>query len=97
MKQLSSVIRQGNEIRQILAIPSTRLRVFRYILLLIQQGGSELPKQGEIAQACNTSRESVSRALNQLLKDGVAKRINNQTLEINPMALQAYIYQLESE
>jgi len=103
MKHLAGTIRSNNRMRQILATPNTKVRIYRYLLTLIgkavtiQASSFKLPKHSEIAQSCNTSRETVSRAINALVKNQIATKPNPHTLHIDTEALQQYIQQLEEK
>lgn len=79
--QLAQDVRRNTEQRQMLTLPNAHQRVFVQIVQLaaqhqgqpLGQGGAvtNLPKQHEIAAMVNTSRETVSRAIQMLVKKGI--------------------------
>lgn len=77
MKVLAHRIRKAAEERQLLSLPNAYQRVFAQIASLSQQTNvaanqsAVLPKQHDIAVMVNTSRETVSRALQILVKKGI--------------------------
>lgn len=80
--QLSAhTIRRQSQTRAMLSLPNAFHRVFVQISLL-SSGTSNvvtsLPKQQDIANSVNTSRETVSRALQMLIKSGVLHKVGHQ-------------------
>lgn len=77
LKLLARHIRKGTEERQLLSLPNAFQRVFAQIVSLSQPSEASpntvatLPKQHDIAVMVNTSRETVSRALQMLVKKGI--------------------------
>lgn len=75
MQQLASELRRSTEQRQLLTLPNAFQRVFVQIVHLAEQNpdqqAANLPKQHEIAAMVNTSRETVSRAIQLLVKNGI--------------------------
>lgn len=76
MGQMAALIRKYEEERRILMLPNAFQRIYLHILNLAQATHAptqdiRLPKQDEIAVHVNTSRETVSRAIQQLLKKGI--------------------------
>lgn len=76
LNKLVYAIRKQQIATDTLALPGAHQRIFTYILHLAQQDGKfkselTLPKQEEIAQNVNSSRETVSRALASLTNQGV--------------------------
>jgi len=62
-------------------LPNAFHRVFVQISLLsasANAGVTNLPKQQDIANSVNTSRETVSRALQMLIKSGVLRKVGHQ-------------------
>jgi CRP-like cAMP-binding protein len=86
LKVSSQGIRTLNEERAILSQPNAFHRVFMQLnQLAIKQVGStnqitSLPNQKEIASMVNTSRETVSRALQVLIKSGALTKSGHQIL-----------------
>lgn len=74
-RQLAQDVRRVTEQRQLLSLPNAYQRVFVQIIHLAEQsklqGTANLPKQHEIAAMVNTSRETVSRAIQMLVKNGI--------------------------
>lgn len=68
-------VRRITEQRQLLTLPNAFQRVFVQIVQLAEQSpdqqSTNLPKQHEIAAMVNTSRETVSRAIQMLVKSGI--------------------------
>lgn len=76
LRVLTKSIRRLTDEQRILGLPNAFQRVYSQILNLTTQSGdtprpTQLPKQQEIAVMVNTSRETVSRALQALVKQGV--------------------------
>lgn len=77
MKLLARHIRRATDERRLLSLPNAFQRVFAQIFSLAQQvppastQTAALPKQHDIAVMVNTSRETVSRALQLLVKRGI--------------------------
>jgi len=80
--QLSALsIRRLSQARAMLSLPNAFHRVFVQISLLsagANSGATSLPKQQDIANSVNTSRETVSRALQMLIKSGVLDKVGHQ-------------------
>lgn len=80
--QLSAdAIRRLEQARAMLSLPNAFHRVFVQISLLsagANSGVTNLPKQQDIANSVNTSRETVSRALQMLIKSGVLRKVGHQ-------------------
>lgn len=80
MKRMAASLRMATEYRTLLAIPGAVQRVFALLLQLakVSAGGvaviDNLPKQKEIAIMVNTSRETVSRAIQELIQAGIVER-----------------------
>lgn len=74
-QQLAADVRRNTEQRQLLTLPNAYQRIFVQIVHLAEQSPDKtitnLPKQHEIAAMVNTSRETVSRALQMLVKNGI--------------------------
>jgi len=74
-------IRRLEQARVMLSLPNAFHRVFMQINLLSAGSNSaltSLPKQQDIAHSVNTSRETVSRALQILIKSGVLRKVGHQ-------------------
>jgi CRP/FNR family cyclic AMP-dependent transcriptional regulator len=77
----ASYIRQLEQARAMLSLPNAFHRVFVQINMLsaaANEGKTSLPKQQDIANSANTSRETVSRALQMLIKSGVLHKVGHQ-------------------
>ena len=79
-KRLASGIRQASNLRTILGIPNAYQRVYALLAYLAKtsHGGlvviERLPTQQEISIMINTSRETVSRAMQILIQRGVVEK-----------------------
>jgi CRP/FNR family cyclic AMP-dependent transcriptional regulator len=74
-------IRRLEQARAMLSLPNAFHRVFVQINMLSASAGegkANLPKQQDIASSVNTSRETVSRALQMLIKSGVLQKVGHQ-------------------
>lgn len=75
MQQLAAEVRQNMMQRQLLTLPNAHQRIFVQIIQLAEQSpgkaDANLPKQHEIAAMVNTSRETVSRTIQMLVKQGI--------------------------
>lgn len=75
LQEITREVRRTTEQRQLLSLPNAFQRVFVQIVQLAEQitpdGLANLPKQHEIAAMVNTSRETVSRAIQLLVKNGI--------------------------
>ena len=77
----ANAIRRLSQARAMLSLPNAFHRVFVQISLLsagADSGATSLPKQQDIANSVNTSRETVSRALQLLIKSGVLHKVGHQ-------------------
>lgn len=80
MKHLTALVRSLSNYRTLLAIPNAFQRVYVLLVQLMQPvpGGlmviTNPPKQQEFAIMVNTSRETVSRAITQLIAQGVLEK-----------------------
>lgn len=80
MKHCTDLIRRMSDLRSLQAIPNAFTRVFALInyFKLIGPGGLEViedaPTQQEMAIMVNTSRETVSRAISELMRMGVVEK-----------------------
>lgn len=97
MKKMAQVIRRNNELRSMYTIRSTPKRIYHYILNESKeaQNGERVvrgwPKQSELASLLNISRESVSRAMSKLIKEGVIKKMPDKIVIIAPEKLQGLV------
>lgn len=81
LKLSSESIRNIAQTRAMLNLPNAFHRVFVQISLLSVESpatAATLPKQQEIAESVNTSRETVSRALHMLIKKGVLQKVGHR-------------------
>lgn len=99
LKLLAGHIRRSNDERRLLSLPNAFQRVFAQIVTMTQQAAASksaiapLPKQHDLAIMVNTSRETVSRALQLLIKKGIMTKEGHKILIRRPEALR----QLASE
>lgn len=93
LKRMASKIRTASSYRTILGIPNAFQRVFALLnqFAKIAPGGlvviEKLPTQQEIAIMVNTSRETVSRAINTLIQKGVVEKDMRRLIVRIPEAL----------
>jgi CRP-like cAMP-binding protein len=93
LKRMAASIRTASSYRTIIGIPSAFQRVFTFLnqLAKVAPGGlvviNKMPTQQEIAITLNTSRETVSRALNTLIQRGVVEKDRRRLIVRNPDAL----------
>lgn len=75
MRQMAETIRRLELQSRILGMPNAFQRVYVHLFHLVGSAGElRLPKQHEIATFVNTSRETVSRAVQLLVKHGVIRK-----------------------
>lgn len=80
LKRFAASIRRASNFRMILGLPNAFQRVYALIDYLAQKSQSglvvieRLPTQQEISIMINTSRETVSRAIHQLIQRGVVEK-----------------------
>jgi len=92
-RKLAAHIRQASNFRSILAIPNAFQRVYALLNHLSKSSLSglvvieSLPTQQEISIMINTSRETVSRAIQVLIHSGVVEKDLRRLIVRNPDAL----------
>lgn len=102
LKRLASKIRLASNHRAILGIPSAFQRVFALLnqLAAVAPGGlvviEDIPTQQEIAIMVNTSRETVSRALQVLLQKGIVEKDLRRLIVRQPIALKEISVEIPS-
>jgi CRP/FNR family transcriptional regulator, cyclic AMP receptor protein len=93
MRHLTAMVRNLSSFRALLAIPNSQQRVYALLQQLGQQmpGGlmviQNLPKQQEVAIMINTSRETVSRAIQHLIAQGVLEKDFRRLIVRDPQRL----------
>lgn len=93
MRHLTGLVRNLSTYRALLAIPNAQQRVYALLHQFSQAmpGGlvviSNLPKQQEVAIMINTSRETVSRAIAQLVSSGVLEKDYRRLIVRDPERL----------
>lgn len=93
LKLLAGQIRHNNSEKSMLSLPNAFHRVFVQVNQLSADSPAgqpldHLPKQHELASIVNTSRETVSRALQMLVKSGVLGKVGHQIVIKQSDALQ---------
>lgn len=83
MQLLAQSVRHSVKERSMLCLPNAFHRVFSQLNLLVNNTAAQrqihhVPRQQDIAMMVNTSRETVSRALQLLIKNGVLKKTGHQ-------------------
>lgn len=102
MQRLTQKIRSDSNHRAILGIQSARRRVYALLeqLVRIAPGGltviENVPPQQEIAIMANTSRETVSRAVQALIQKGVIEKDLRRLIVRQPEQLKAMILEQDS-
>lgn len=91
-KHLTAMVRRLSQHHNVLNMPSANQRI---CAILIEMAGKisidgpailEMPRQKELASMANTSRETVSRTLGQLIADGVLLK-NNRRLTVQRLGV----------
>lgn len=89
---MASTIRHYMRTRAALSAPNVSQRIYRVILGLAQDAGETktlvLPKQQDLATLANTSRETVSRTMQELIRGGVLQKNGHQVAVRDLAALQ---------
>lgn len=83
MLLLAQSLRMSTKERAMLSLPNAFHRIFVQLNLLVNnpiipRQVQQIPRQQDIAAMVNTSRETVSRALNMLIKEGVLTKSGHQ-------------------
>ena len=99
MRHLTELVRNLSNYRALLAIPNAQQRVYALLQQLGRRmpGGltviPNLPKQQEVAIMINTSRETVSRAVAQLVAMGVLEKDYRRLIVRDPQRLRTLAMQ----
>lgn len=99
MRHLTEMVRNLTNYRALLAIPNAQQRVYALLQQMGQRmpGGltviPNLPKQQEVAIMINTSRETVSRAVAQLVAMGVLEKDYRRLIVRDPQLLRSLAMQ----
>jgi CRP/FNR family transcriptional regulator, cyclic AMP receptor protein len=99
MRHLTDMVRNLTNYRALLAIPNAQQRVYALLQQMGQRmpGGltviPNLPKQQEVAIMINTSRETVSRAVAQLVAMGVLEKDYRRLIIRDPQRLRTLAMQ----
>ena len=95
MKRLCHTIREASRLRAALSAARAHARIFSVLNNTVTQlpGGKgavieNLPTQQALATMANVSRESVSRALQILIKQGVVEKNHRRLIVLQPQVLQ---------
>lgn len=96
LKQLTHIIRQNNEHMVMLGHTSANLRIYTLLLKYGQKRGDQLviekaPNNSEMAIMTNTTRETVSRAINQLIEQGLVEKSGKTLTILNPNAVEEMV------
>lgn len=93
LKRMAAAVRQATRLRSILALPQAPQRICALLdhLSHLAPGNlaviEPLPRQREVARMVNTSRETVSRVLQLLLRQQVVQKDRQRLIVRNPQAL----------
>ena len=94
LRHLATKIQRDSEIRGLLSIHNTSKRIYTFLALRSEKAAGNLdvvenlPAHQDIANMVNTSRETVTRALRQLIQSGIAEKDMHRLIIRDPMALQ---------
>ncbi|WP_158070136.1 Crp/Fnr family transcriptional regulator [Motiliproteus sp. MSK22-1] len=93
MQQLTAMVRAGNDHLLLLGQSSAYTRVYTWLLKIATQPeelgeNRQSPTQQELAQMANTTRETVSRAISNLIKAGILEKSGKQLVLLDPQRLQ---------
>ncbi|QJE03327.1 Crp/Fnr family transcriptional regulator [Massilia forsythiae] len=100
LRHLAQKIQRDSEFRAILSINNTTRRIYTYLALMQRTGAGDggaqavvenLPTHQDIANMINTSRETVTRALLNLVQQGIAQKEANRLVILDPDGLQRLI------
>ena len=96
LTQMAGIIRKYEDERRMLTLPNAYQRIYFHILTLAQPDASglpqaKLPNQNEIATLVNTSRETVSRAVQQLVKQGIIAKQGHRIQLVRPELLKRLV------
>lgn len=95
-RHLTSMVRRLTQHQSVLAMPSATQRVCAMLVELCSRHASgdvlefDLPKQKELASMVNTTRETVSRTLSQLVDQKVVKKANGKLVVMQPASLRQW-------
>lgn len=95
MKHLAGMVRTMSRHRVLLGIPNAFQRVFALLVQMsrVMPGGlvvvQDVPRQQQMASMLNTSRETVSRAIVELVQTGVVEKDLRRIIVRKPDVLQA--------
>ncbi|UTY58024.1 Crp/Fnr family transcriptional regulator [Massilia sp. erpn] len=97
LRHLAEKIQRDSEFRSLLSINNTARRIYAFLTLQkkSQPGAPDvvenLPTHQDIANMINTSRETVTRALQTLTQQGIIQKDTHRLIIINPQALQKLV------
>ena len=100
MKHLTGMVRSMSRHRVLLGIPNAFQRVFTLLLQMSRSmpGGlvvvQDIPRQQQMAIMLNTSRETVSRAITELVQAGVVEKDLRRLIVRKPETLRQWASQL---
>ncbi|MBY0410908.1 MAG: Crp/Fnr family transcriptional regulator [Burkholderiaceae bacterium] len=102
MKHLAGTVRSMSRHRVLLGIPNAFQRVFSLLIQMSRSmpGGlivvQDVPRQQQIAIMLNTSRETVSRAITELIQSGVVEKDLRRLIVRKPDVLQQLASKVEA-
>ena len=102
MKHLAGTVRSMSRHRVLLGIPNAFQRVFSLLIHMSRSmpGGlivvQDVPRQQQIAIMLNTSRETVSRAITELIQSGVVEKDLRRLIVRKPDVLQQLASKVEA-
>lgn len=101
MKHLAGMVRAMSQHRVLLGIPNAFQRVFTLLVQMSRPmpGGlvvvQDVPRQQQIAMMLNTSRETVSRAITELVQAGVVEKDMRRLIVRKPEVLRQWASRLD--
>ncbi len=101
LARLALKIRSASDYRAILGLPTAFQRIFALLMqfMRVAPGGlhviDDLPTQQEISLMSNTSRETVSRAINLLIREGIVEKDLRRLIVRKPAMLKKKIEENE--
>ncbi|MDR9499885.1 MAG: Crp/Fnr family transcriptional regulator [Hydrogenovibrio sp.] len=92
MQRMASMLNDTNAQLLVMNLPQVRDRIEAVLMMLAKTYHNivvveQLPSQQNLANRCNTSRETVSRVLSQLVKEGLIERDNRRLIIRRPELL----------
>jgi CRP/FNR family transcriptional regulator, cyclic AMP receptor protein len=97
LRYLAQKIQRDSEFRALLSINNTAKRIYTFVALMQNKKAGDqpvvenLPTHQDIANMINTSRETVTRALLQLVQQGIVQKDSHRLIILDPDGLQKLV------